>query len=127
MESTLEGVRKDYQIILSLNSTKKDTDEFSNNVIKEGLESKNEMMTDTLKRLCDTIEELGNYLDGHDIVCAIDQRVYDTPLDILLHGKRAIKDFKKSLNKYRTGSEKEWEGDGYFIKPVYTYDGEKYY
>lgn len=41
--------------------------------------------------------------------------------------KQAMKEFKKHLNKYRTGSEKEWEGDGYFIKPVYTYEGQKYY
>jgi hypothetical protein len=40
--------------------------------------------------------------------------------------KQQVKEFKRSLNKYRTGSEKEWEGDGYFVKPVYTYEGEKY-
>jgi len=40
--------------------------------------------------------------------------------------KLAIKEFKKSLNKYRTGSEREWDGGGYFIKPIYTYEGEKY-
>lgn len=40
--------------------------------------------------------------------------------------KRSMKQFKKSLNKYRTGSIREYEGDGYFTKPVYTFEGEQY-
>lgn len=40
--------------------------------------------------------------------------------------KRSVKEFKKSLNKYKTGSTKQWEGDGYFTKPVYTYEGQQY-
>lgn len=85
MASALEGVRKDYQTIVSINSKKEKHDEFSDKVMKEGLESKNEMMADTLKKLCDVIEDLGNYLDGHDIVCPIDARIYSVPLNILLH------------------------------------------
>lgn len=85
MASALDGVLKDYQTILS--SIKSGDDDFSHNVIKDGLISKNDMMSETLKRLCDTIEELGNYLDSHDIVCHIDTRVYKEPLNILLHGQ----------------------------------------
>jgi hypothetical protein len=40
--------------------------------------------------------------------------------------KISVKEFKKKLNKYRTGSRKEWEGDGYFVKPVYTHEGVQY-
>jgi len=40
--------------------------------------------------------------------------------------KRSIKEFKKQLNKYKTGSTREWEGSGYFNKPVYTYQGVQY-
>ena len=80
MASALEGVRKDYQTIVAINSKKENPDEFS-----EGLASKNEMMDETLKKLCAVIEDLGNYLDGHDIVCPIDARIYSVPLNILLH------------------------------------------
>ena len=86
MASALEGVRKNCQTIVSINSKKESLDEFSNKVMIEGLASKNEMIDDALKKLCDVIEDLGNYLDGHDIVCPIDQRVYSVPLNILLHG-----------------------------------------
>lgn len=85
MASALEGVRKDYQTIVAINSKKETPDEFSDKVMTEGLASKNEMMDETLKKLCAIIEDLGNYLDGHDIVCPIDARIYSVPLNILLH------------------------------------------
>ena len=40
--------------------------------------------------------------------------------------KKAMKEFKKSISKYRTGSDNEKEGDGYFKVAVYTYQGIKY-
>lgn len=33
---------------------------------------------------------------------------------------------RKVLNKYRVGSFKEYEGDGYFKKNLYLYNGEYY-
>lgn len=81
MASALEGVRRDYQIISSVNNEKGNTVK----AINEGLVSKNKKMANTLKKLCAVIEDLGNYLDGHDIICPIDSRVYSVPLNILLH------------------------------------------
>jgi len=86
MASALEGVRKDYQHIIAANSRNEKSNTFSDKVMKDGLESKTEMMDETLKKLCSVIEDLGNYLDGHDIVCPIDERIYTVPLNILLHG-----------------------------------------
>ena len=40
---------------------------------------------------------------------------------------RKIKKERKSiLSKYRIGSYREYEGDGYFIKGIYEYRGEQY-
>lgn len=55
-------------------------------ILEKGIKERDRAINRTLKRLCNTIEELGNFLDSRDCVCTIDQRVYKEPLRILLHG-----------------------------------------
>lgn len=88
MASNLNDVKRDYEFLNSDSTNERS--QIADKAMKDGLENHKKYLASTLKRLCDTIEELGNYMDGRDMVCAIDERVYDAPLDILLHGKDEV-------------------------------------
>lgn len=49
-----------------------------------------EELDKVLGSLKNVMESFGNYLDGIDCVCPIDQRIYEVPFDIIIHGNDEV-------------------------------------
>jgi len=55
-------------------------------VHKDGIESKSEVLAETVVKLTAIMEELGDLINNHDCICHLDTRVSKVPFEILLHG-----------------------------------------
>jgi hypothetical protein len=57
------------------------------NIHSPGIKEAEEVLEDTVNRLCAILENLGDLINDHDCICHIDTRVAKVPFEILIHGQ----------------------------------------
>ncbi|MCF2487504.1 hypothetical protein [Dyadobacter sp. CY347] len=91
MANAVNSVISDYQMIITVNSTPDSPQsESSKKIMSDGLKEKEDFMAEMANKLSGILEEFGDYINGCDMVCAIDMRIYNAPCDILLMGKDLV-------------------------------------
>lgn len=58
----------------------------SNGVHKEGIEARDEILSEMVAKLTAIMEEVGDFINNADCICHIDTRVAAAPFEILVHG-----------------------------------------
>jgi hypothetical protein len=56
-------------------------------VHNEGVNERDDILRETVTDLAAIMEKLGNLINNHDCLCAIDERVAKVPFEIIVHGK----------------------------------------
>lgn len=57
------------------------------NVHAGGIEARDILLEQTVKKLTEVMNDLGEIINAHDCICAIDVRVSKVPFEILIEGK----------------------------------------
>lgn len=55
--------------------------------IIEGVAGREEILNDTLTKLCSAMEDLGDFMNNHDCIIPMDERITSEAFQILFHGK----------------------------------------
>lgn len=59
---------------------------------KEGIETRDQLLARTVKRLGNIMEELGNLMNNQDCIAPIDVRATTPAFEIILHGKDDVEE-----------------------------------
>lgn len=80
MASSIDGVNRDMKFIRHNDGDA--LNEFHN----KGIEERDKLMEDVVKQLGQIMESMGNVINGHDAICAIDQYITTPAFNVIIHG-----------------------------------------
>lgn len=71
----------------------------SRGALKEGIKERDDALEETVKKLGEVMEDLGNLINNHDCICKLDERVAKVPFEIIIEGKDDTeKDYDEELD-----------------------------
>lgn len=62
-----------------------DVSSMSKKVTEDMVKNGNAVLDKTIEKLAAIMEDVGNYINAHDIICELDERVYRAPFEIVIH------------------------------------------